>query len=306
MEFGRVPNVDAVDFSYPVEPASNAAFLGRNGGRAAPGDVLLGLPGWGDRGFVGRLYGQGTRPERFLEHYAGVFPAAELNTTYYGSSAQRLARWASQVPESFRFCPKLPADITHELQLHGADAAMGQFVEQLGALGPRIGRVWGVLPPGFAPDRIDVLDRFLTTWAPRVPLALELRHPDWFSSEQRIEHWASCMRHHGVTAVISDVAGRRDVLHMRLTAADAFVRFVGNNRHPSDQPRLVEWARRVANWREAGLGRTYLFLHQKADPDAVDLARDFSGHFEQRTQEVLVPGLREPLGRPGGTQGELF
>ncbi len=306
MEFGRVPNVDAVDFSAPVEPASNASFLGAQQRGARPGDVLLGLPGWGDRGFLGRLYPEGTRTERFLEHYAAAFPAAELNTTYYGSSAERLARWASCVPDTFRFCPKLPADITHELQLSDADAAMGRFVEQLQALEGRIGRVWGVLPPGFAPNRIGVLDRFLTTWAPRVPLAFELRHPDWFSSAARIEHWASCLRYHGVTAVVSDVAGRRDVLHLRLTAMDALVRFVGNGGHPTDQPRLAEWAERVAGWREAGLRRTYLFLHQKQDPDAALLARDFSGHFEQRTGDVLVPGLRRPPQPLGGRQGELF
>ena len=41
--------------------------------------------------------------------------------------------------------------------------------------------------------------------------------------------------------VITDTAGRRDCLHMKLTSADIFIRFVGNSLHESDYQRIDDW-----------------------------------------------------------------
>ena len=49
--------------------------------------------------------------------------------------------------------------------------------------------------------------------------------------------------------IIVDTAGRRDMLHMRLTTPSAFIRYVGAN-HPSDYTRLDDWVERIENWVE--------------------------------------------------------
>ena len=55
------------------------------------------------------------------------------------------------------------------------------FLEQMRGLGDRLGPIFAQLPPRYGPTLLDDLTAFLHAW-PRseAPLALEVRHPDWF------------------------------------------------------------------------------------------------------------------------------
>ncbi len=304
MEFGRLPSVDGLDLALPPDDAATARALG--GAPREGQGVLVGTAGWSDRGFVGKLYPPGTRPPEFLAHYARVFPTNELNSTYYGFSRERIEKWAASVPDSFRFCPKLPAAISHERELRDADREMEAFVAALGGFGWKLGLVWFVLPPAFGPGRLPALAAFLERWAPRAPLAVELRHPAWFADAAARAEAFAVLEQHRVAPILTDVAGRRDVLHMRLATRAAFVRFVGNALHPSDRSRLDEWAARLAAWRAQGLETAYFFLHQKRDPQTVDLARHLAPRLAELTGTDPLPGLATAAEPPTPAQGELF
>jgi len=58
------------------------------------------------------------------------------------------------------------------------------------------------------------------------------------------------------------VAGRRDVLHGRVTSYFAMVRFVGNDLHPTDFTRLEDWAERILHWQSMGLKEIWFFTHE--------------------------------------------
>ena len=62
MEFGRLPNVDSVDFTLPADDPRNADALA---GSSTPGRVLLGTAGWSDKRFVGPLYPPRTKSSEF-------------------------------------------------------------------------------------------------------------------------------------------------------------------------------------------------------------------------------------------------
>ena len=70
------------------------------------------------------------------------------------------------------------------------------------------------------------------------------------------------MKELGVTSIITDTAGRRDVMHMKLTTPKAFIRFVGNSLHPTDFKRIDDWVERIAIWLDQGLQTLYFFMHQ--------------------------------------------
>lgn len=304
MDFGKLPDVDRIDFRLPPDRDPERSLGG--GRSAADLDLRIGLAGWADPGFVGRLYPRGVQPRDFLACHAQVLRTNELNSTYYGVSEERLGRWRDAVGPDFTLCPKLPSAITHDAFLRDVDDAMERFLGQLEALGPACGRVWAALPPGFGPDLTGTLIRFVETWCPRVPLALEFRHPDWFRGGRGADAAFEALEANGGTAILCDVAGRRDVLHMRVAGPEVFLRWVGNRQHPSDAARLDAWAARLAAWAERGLERAWVFLHQPDDPDAVVSAE----HLARRWREVSgvdpLPGLgREPI-PPGGLQGELF
>jgi len=107
---------------------------------------------------------------------------------------------------------------------------------------------------------------------------------------------------YGAAAVLTDVAGRRDVLHMRLTAPFTMVRFSGDALVPSDFSRLDAWAERLARWIAAGVPEIWFFLHQKTEHQTVDLALHLAGRLEETAGlAVEAPRLLPPL-----EQGTLF
>lgn len=313
MDFGRIPSVDDVDFTLPPDPAGQADRLRRDG-PARKLDVRIGMPLWAHAGLAARL-GAGdageaprraTAPPDALRVHAAAMPSTELNSTFYGSTRERLEAWAARAPRDFLFCPKLPGRITHELGLVDADSAMGDFVAQTEALGPRRGLTWFALPPYLAPDRFPDLAGFLRRWAPRLPLGVELREERWFSMRRGFDELCDLLGELGVSLVLADTAGRRDCAHMRLTTRTTIIRFVGNSLHPTDFPRLDAWAERLAAWGELGLERAYVFLHQPDEAQTVDLADHLEAALERNGIPSLGPWRARTGYRPPGSQMSLF
>ena len=103
-------------------------------------------------------------------------------------------------------------------------------------------------------------------------------------------------------AVISDTAGRRDALHMRVTAPFVLVRFGGYEGHASDEMRLAQWAQRIAEWKEQGLTEFHLLVHQ---PDSI-YTPDTCRQFAQLVQEHAGLDVQAPTDLRAAPQGELF
>lgn len=89
--------------------------------------------------------------------------------------------------------------------------------------------------------------------------------------------------------VITDVAGRRDVLHQRLTNKTAFIRFGANDLHASDYTRLTEWAERCSQWIEQGLEELYFFIHTSDQSVAPEIANHFIHEFNKLNWVKLKP-----------------
>lgn len=303
MEFGRLPSVEGLSLDLGPEPAWNARRLA---GESKPLDLRIGMASWSDPGLKGRL-GAGARSDAqgALRTHAAAMPANELNSTFYGYTEERFERWRSAVPQGFLFCPKLPREITHDAGLVDADDSMGRFVSATEALGDGRGHTWFALPPYVEATSFRVLERFLVTWAPRLPLALEVRHESWFQRTVFEDLVVMCADL-GVTLILTDTAGRRDVLHMHLTTRTTFVRFVANALHPSDYARLDAWAERLVAWGQAGMERAYFFLHQKVEAHTVDLAEHLEARLTELGHPVLAPWRQEAGYRPPGEQLNLF
>ena len=75
---------------------------------------------------------------------------------------------------------------------------------------------------------------------------MEFRHTDWYNDREVSAELFELLKNNGITNVLVDTAGRRDLMHMRLSTPTAFVRWVGAN-DPSDYSRLDEWVERIAD-----------------------------------------------------------
>lgn len=120
-----------------------------------------------------------------LERYSTHLRAVEINSSFYRPHRPTTyARWAATVPEDFRFAVKVPKDITHTRRLRNAEVQVVRFLDEVVALGPKLGPLLVQLPPSLAFDAgvVDAFFGMLRTqfWG---GVVCEPRHATWFSAE---------------------------------------------------------------------------------------------------------------------------
>jgi uncharacterized protein YecE (DUF72 family) len=74
----------------------------------------IGCAVWGYKDWVGELFPPGSKNADFLRLYSQRLTTVEGNTTFYATPrVEVVQRWATETPESFRFCFKIPREISH-------------------------------------------------------------------------------------------------------------------------------------------------------------------------------------------------
>lgn len=302
MKFGKLENIEKVNFQLPPEPAGNRVVLEKPEPDAPV--FYIGCTGWSMKEWLGKIYPTGTKTADFLKIYTRQFNTIELNTTHYRiPDPATILKWKAESAGDFKFCPKLPQIISHSGDLGVGSENLSKFCASVQLLEEKLGCCFLQLPPYFGPDRLPVLARFLKNFPNHIPLAVELRHEDWFEKAENTDAVFSLFESLRIAPVITDVAGRRDVLHMRLSSDKVLIRFVGNNLHPTDFQRLDQWAERLENWVKQGLNEVYFFCHE---PDNL-LAPDLSVYLLSEIQKRNFAQTRGPkFIESGGEQMRLF
>jgi uncharacterized protein YecE (DUF72 family) len=126
----------------------------------------------------------------------------------------------------------------------------------------------------FAPKDFDRVVAFIEAWPKEIPLAVEFRHTKWYNDKDVADELYQLLEANNISNIIVDTAGRRNLLHMRLTNATAFVRYVGAN-HTSDYSRLDDWIERLKDWKEQGIKEVDFFIHQNIEKESPLLAAYF-------------------------------
>jgi len=202
--------------------------------------LYLGCPIWSFKGWVGSFYPEGTKAADYLREYARRLTAVEGNTTFYAVPAPAtLQKWAAEMPETFRFCPKVPRTMSHagNLMYHIEEAA--RFVEVMDQLGERLGPMFLQLPPSYSPKAFDDLKEFLATWPPRIRLAVEVRHPGWFDSPTN-ETLSQLLRERQMARVVIDTRPIRRLSGDKILEGSTYLRLVQARERKSDVPILPE------------------------------------------------------------------
>lgn len=303
MKFGKVNHLAGIDWKLPIDQARNEGFFQRIPKSDLRPSFRLGCTGWSMKEWVGKVYPMGCQPSEYLKYYSKQFNTIELNTTHYRiPDLKTIHRWYAESEPDFRFCPKIPQSISHSRDLGIESDNLYIFCNSIRELNEKLGVCFLQLPPHFDPPRLGILEKFLAKWPGELPLALEFRHEAWFDNSDTANALFELLEAHGASAVITDVAGRRDVLHMGLSAPFAFIRFVGNDLHPSDYKRIDEWIARLGYWQGRGLQEVWFFPHE---PENI-LAPDLSVYVHDRVQKRLPRFFtRGPKLFPGGKGGQL-
>ena len=313
MKFGKLSaigkNINDITFNFPPDHPANKLVLsnGLSGGTIELNEELteesnktlpvsspriyIGCPVWTCKQWVGKIFPANTPAKRYLHSYARQFNSIELNSTHYGIPASTtIQKWCADVPNHFRFCPKFHQTISHTRKLRECREWIHRTVEMCHLFGEKLGMPFLQLSPYFSPNDLYLLELFLKDWPSEITIAIEIRNHDWFANQLYFDKFSEVLEQHNHCFVISDVAGRQDVLHQRLTTNKAFVRFVANDLHTSDFERIDQWVARLANWLENGLEECWFFVHQPDEVHCPELIRYFIQSINKATN-LEIPDL---------------
>jgi uncharacterized protein YecE (DUF72 family) len=279
----------------------------------------LGLAIWGYKNWLGDLFPAGLPARAFLACYADRFSVVEGNTTFYAiPSPATVDRWASETPSGFQFCPKLPKAVTHNgLLLPYLEEALA-FGGLMEGLGDRLGPFLMQLPPNYGVDRLADLRGFLTNWVDRSnrPLALEVRHLDWFGSEHRGD-LQDLLRALGIARAILDTRAIYNAtdnpqqysqnkkpqvpVQPQITADFTLVRYISHPIWENNLPYLAQWADWIDRQLQNGIA-VYFFIHCPLEDNSPTNARHFQAMLEAKRIPVQplpwnqIEGPPEQLG----------
>ncbi len=287
MKFGKVEQPELIDFSLPKDHPETEVVL--NGLKdESPLTIHVGCAKWNKQDLK-NFYPRGTKDE--LAYYSTQFNCIELNATFYRIfPAETYQKWKEKTPENFMFFPKIVQNVSHLRRLNEqAYPILDEYLGVTSQLGEKLGTIFLQMHNNFAPKDFDRVVQFVEKWPKELRLAIEFRHTDWFNDEKVAQELYHLLQENNIANILVDTAGRRDIMHMRLTNDEAFVRYVGAN-HPSDYRRLNDWVDRIDDWKQQGLKKINFFIHQNMELESPLL----SAHFIKKLNERFKLDLTIP------------
>ncbi len=279
MKFGQVSHPELVDFRIPQDHPDTSVVLSKKNGDALL-NLYVGCAKWNKQDLKG-FYPKGVKDE--LAYYATQFNSIELNATFYRIfPAETYLDWYSKTPVGFKFFPKIVQNVSHLRRLNDqAYPILEEYLNITSNLQDKLGTIFLQLHNNFGPKDWEKVVKFVEYWPKEFALAMEFRHTDWYNDKKVAQELYHLLEENNVANILVDTAGRRDLMHMRLTNNEAFVRFVGAN-HESDYKRLDEWVDKLSDWKEMGLKNIHFFVHQNIELASPLLSTHFIGELNKK------------------------
>ena len=291
----------------------------------APRTFYLGCAVWAYKEWVGDLFPSGSRANDLLRLYSRRLTTVEGNTTFYATPKEEtVLRWRSETPDDFRFCLKLPQEVSHSGPLAERLAETQRFCERMALLGDRLGPYFLQLPPNYHPRQIGDLARWLDAWPRELPLAVEVRHIDWYApaNEAALMELLALYKAGRVVMDVrplnlgdlpgaeQDLRRARDnkpdvPMHPLRSGGIALVRYIGHPDVPRNADLLDEWAERVAQWIAEGT-QVFFFMHCPVEARSPDLCRELQRRLDGRPGIPALPWNELGDEGAGMTQTTLF
>ncbi|WP_431087194.1 DUF72 domain-containing protein [Paenibacillus sp. 8b26] len=245
--------------------------------------IQIGLTGWGDHD---DLYPVGTKANQKLSIYGSHFTVVEMDSSFYAvQPTDRMARWATETPDSFSFLVKAYQGMTGHTRgkqpyFKTTDAmyeALHTSIQPLREAG-KLKAVLFQYPPWFDCTRENVVVlRDTKKRMGDVPSVLEFRNQSWFTPEFRKQTLAFMREEGWIHSVCDEPQAGLGSVPIVPQATDSnltVVRLHGRN--------VSGWNQSSApNWREV----RYLYRYNENE-----LAewKDRLLELEQQSREVCV------------------
>ena len=117
-----------------------------------------------------------------------------------------MENWYKKSEKDFKFFPKVPQIISQFRRLKNCEAEQSAYLDSIAHLKEKLGMIFLQMNPNFAPKSFEALQQFVESWPKGFPLAVELRHTDWFNTNVAKEVY-KLFEQHKISNIIVDTAG---------------------------------------------------------------------------------------------------
>jgi len=246
--------------------------------------IFTGTSGFSYPEWVGRFYPEALPGAQMLRYYATRLATVEINNTFYRMPNQEtVAGWGDEVPDSFCMAIKASRRITHQKKLVEVGDDVLQLFGVVDVLGQKLGPVLFQTPPFLKKD-LAVLRDFLACLPPGRRVALEFRHPSWFSDDVY-----SALSERNAALVGGDLEEAEKSPPLVATADFGYLRL---RRLDYDPASLADWGARIAEqrWQSA-----YAYLkHEVLGPLFAEALRATVDGREQADLSAIRASIAAP------------
>ncbi|NUT40847.1 MAG: DUF72 domain-containing protein [Thermoactinospora sp.] len=205
--------------------------------------TYVGTSGWQYKDWRGVLYPDRCPQGEWLEVYAATFPTVESNNAFYRlPKPETFAAWRDRTPDGFVMAVKASRYLTHIKRLRDPQEPVERLLDAASELKGKLGPVLIQLPPTLRADP-GLLDACLGAFPRGIRLAVEPRHPTWWTDDVR-----RVLTDHEAAMCWADRLGR-PVTPLWRTAGWGYVRLHEGRAAPRPmygRAALKTWADRIA------------------------------------------------------------
>lgn len=229
------------------------------------GRLLVGTSGFAYPDWAPRFYPAGTRADALLAYYATVFPACELNNTFYQQPSEtKIRAWLEATPDDFRFAVKAQRGGSMRVFMGNPSGSVEWLTGPYRRFGDRLGAVLFRIPSEIARND-ERLRQVLDAWPRELPLAIEAQHPSWLADET-----FGALTDAGAAWVTTELPEDERPPDIRRTSPFLYLRL---RRHDYGPAEIQAWATRLEPFLAAGTD-AFVFLRHDPVGRATELARE--------------------------------
>ncbi|MCW2879518.1 MAG: hypothetical protein JWQ95_3618 [Sphaerisporangium sp.] len=252
--------------------------------------LFVGTSGWQYVHWRGVLYPPGLPQRVWLERYAECFDTVENNNAFYRlPPRETFESWRERTPDGFVMAVKASRFLTHIKRLKDPEEPVQRLIDAAEGLGPKLGPVLLQLPPTLRADT-ERLDACLRCFPGHVRVAVEPRHPSWWSDTIR-----EVLTSHRATLCWADVLGRPRSPLWR-TAGWGYMRFHQGRASPwpsYGDASLRSWLHRIGQAWDSG---SDMYVYFNNDPGGAAVRNAI--RFAELARAEGWPVSRTPAGVP--------
>jgi len=234
-----------------------------------PTSIHIGTSGWSYKHWYGPFYPEDLTFGTELEFYTKQFNTVEINSTFYHlPKVTTWQGWTKRTPPNFIFSVKGSRFISHVLKLDNVRDPFSNLISSAKLLGKKLGPILFQFPDYFRADH-DRLQKFCHLDRPNIRLALEFRHPSWFTSKTY-----NLLKDVNVALVIADSPDFPQEL--KYTADFVYLRLHGSQKFKESkytQEELKTWASKINRWKNKGQD-VFIYFNNDSNTHAVENAKE--------------------------------